>query len=68
MKDLSQKGTWQKRNKKNLLAETKVRMACFMTFPSIMWIKEAWKREVKLEGKSIKNETEEAIKEINVNL
>ena len=39
-----------------------------MTFPSIMWIKEAWKREVKLEGKSIKNETEEAIKEINVNL
>ena len=43
-------------------------MACFMTFPSSMWTKEAWKREVKLEGKSIKNKREEAVKEINVNL
>ena len=32
-----------------------------------MRIKEAWKREVNLEGKSIKKEAEEVLKEINVN-
>ena len=36
-----------------------------MTYSSSMWIKEAWKREIKLEGKSIKKEAEEALKEIN---
>ena len=53
---------------KNVYAETKVRVACYMTFSSSMWIKEAWKREVKLEGKSIKKEAEEALKEIDVNV
>ena len=40
-------------------------MACHMTFSSSMWIKAAWKREVKLEGKSIKKFAE-ALKEIYV--
>ena len=39
-----------------------------MTFSITMWIKEAWKQEVKLEGKSIKKEVEEALKAINVNI
>ena len=39
-----------------------------MVFSSSIWIKEAWKREVKLKGKSIKKEAEEAFKEINVNV
>ena len=33
-----------------------------------MWIKEAWKREYKLKGKSIKQEEEESLNEINVNV
>ena len=37
-----------------------------MVFSSSIWIKEAWKLEVKLKGKSIKKEAEEALKEINV--
>ena len=39
-----------------------------MTFCSSVCIKEAWKREVNLEGKSIKKEVEEALKKINVNI
>ena len=39
-----------------------------MTFSITMWIKEVWKQEVKLEGKSIKKEAEEALKAINVNI
>ena len=49
-----------------MYAVMKVRVACHMVFSSIIWIKEAWKWEVKLEGKSIKKEAEEALKEINV--
>ena len=40
-------------------------MACYMTFSSSMWIKAARKREVKLEGKSLKKFAE-ALKEIYV--
>ena len=47
MKIISQKGTW---------------WTCYMAFSSSMWIKETWKWEVKLEGKSIKKEAEEALK------
>ena len=39
---------------------------CYKTFSSNIWIKEAWKREVSLEGKSIKNEAEETLKKIIV--
>ena len=46
---------------------TKVKVSCYITFSSSMRIKEAWKREVNLEGKSIKKEAEEVLKEINVN-
>ena len=53
---------------KNVYAETKLRVACYMTFSSSLWIKETWKREVNLKGKSIKKEAEEALKEINVNV
>ena len=51
----------------NVHAETKVRVACYITLSGSMWIKEAWKWEVNLEEKFIKKETEEALKEINVN-
>ena len=37
-----------------------------MTFSSSAWIKEAWKWEVNLEGKSIKKEAEEALKEMSI--
>ena len=53
---------------KDMEAETEVTVACYMTFSSSMWIEEAWKREVKLEEKSIKNEAEEALKKINISL
>lgn len=43
------------------------RVVCYMTFSSSIPIKEAWKREVNLKGKSIKKDAEEALKEINVN-
>ena len=33
-----------------------------------MWIKKAWKREYKLKGKSIKQEEEQSLNEINVNV
>ena len=53
---------------KDLYAEMKVRVACYMTFSSTVCIKEAWKRQVNLEGKPIKKEAEETLKEINVNV
>ena len=39
---------------KDVHAETKVGVACCMTFSNSMWIKEAWKRVVTLAGKSVK--------------
>ena len=39
-----------------------------MTFSSTVCIKEASKRQVNLEGKPIKKEAEETLKEINVNV
>ena len=46
----------------------KVRVACYLTFSSSLWIKEAWKREVNLEENSEKKGTEERLKKINVNV
>ena len=53
---------------KDVYAETRVRTTCYMTFLSNIWIEEVWEREVTLEGKSIKKEAEEALKEININV
>ena len=39
-----------------------------MTSSRSVWIKEAQKQEVKLGGRSIKKEAEEALKEINANV
>ena len=52
---------------KDMHAETGI-VACYMMFSSSMWTKEAWKREVNLEEKSIKKEAEETLAEINVNV
>ena len=49
-------------------AETKVGVACYMTFSSTIRIKEAWKQKVNFEGNSIKKEAEEALKETNVDV
>ena len=39
-----------------------------MRFSSSMWIKEAWKGEYKLKGKSIKQGEKESLKETNINV
>lgn len=52
---------------KDAYAETKVRVACYMAFSENIWIKEAWKREVRHEGISIKKEAEKALRKLNVN-
>ena len=53
---------------KDVYAETKERVGCYITFSSGMWIKEAWKREVNLTWKSMKKKAEEALKKINMNV
>lgn len=44
--------------------ETKVRIACYMTYSQSEWIKVAWRRECKKEYCSIKREAEEAMLDI----
>ena len=39
---------------KDLYEETKVRVACYMTYLESAWIKTAWRREFQKEGTSIK--------------
>ena len=39
-----------------------------MTFSSSICIKETWKQEVNVKGKSMKKEAEEALNKINVNV
>ena len=48
---------------KDLYEETKVRVAWYMTHSENAWIKTAWRREFQKEGKSIKNEAEDALRE-----
>ena len=52
------------KNMKDLYKETKVRVACYMTHSESAWIKTAWRREFQKEGKSIKSEAEDALREI----
>ena len=52
----------------DVYAETKVGVACYTTFSTTIRIKEAWKQKVNFEGKSIKKETEEALKGTNVDV
>ena len=49
---------------KDLYEETKVRVACYMTNSESTWIKTAWRREFQKEGKSIKSEAEDALREV----
>ena len=53
---------------KDLYEETKVRVACYMTHLDIAWIKTAWRRKFKKEGKSIKSEAGDALREIGENV
>ena len=53
---------------KGLYAETKVRVACYMTNSENAWIKTAWRREFQKEGKSIKSEAEDALREVGENV
>ena len=53
---------------KDVCTETKVKVASYMTFSSSICIKETWKQEVNVKGKSIKKEAEEALNKINVNV
>ena len=47
---------------------TKVRVACYMTHSESAWIKTAWRREFQKEGKSIKSEAEDALREVGENV
>ena len=53
---------------KDLYEETKVRVACYMTHSESAWIKTAWRREFQKEGKSIKSEAEDALREFGENV
>ena len=52
----------------NLYEETKVRVACYMMHSESAWIKTVWRREFQREGKSIKNEAEDALREVRGNV
>ena len=53
---------------KDLYEETKVRVACYMTLLESAWIKKAWRREFQKEGKSIKSEAEDVLREVGKNV
>ena len=53
---------------KGLYEETKVRAACYMMHSENAWIKTAWRREFQKEGKSIKSEAEDALRDIGENV
>ena len=53
---------------KDLYEETKVRVACYMTHSESVWMKTAWRREFQKEGKSIKSEAEDALREVGENV
>ena len=56
------------KNMKDLHEETKVRVAFYMTHSDSAWIKTAWRREFQKEGKSIKSEAEDALREVGENV
>ena len=56
------------KNMIDLYEETKVRVACYMTHSESAWIKTAWRREFQKEGKSIKSEAEDALREVGENV
>ena len=53
---------------KDVYAETKVRVACYMANSKNKWIHEAWKREINKEGLSIKKEAECEMAQIDIKL
>ena len=53
---------------KDLYEETKVRVACYMTYSDSAWIKTAWRREFQKEGKCIKCEAGDALRELGENV
>ena len=53
---------------KDLYEETKVRVACYVTHSESAWIKTAWRREFQKEGKSIKSEAEDALRDDGENV
>ena len=53
---------------KELYEETKVRVACYMTHSESAWIKTARRRKFQKEGKSIKSEAEDALREVEENV
>ena len=53
---------------KDLYKETKVRVTCYMTHSESAWIKTALRREFQKEGKSIKSEAEDALREVGENV
>ena len=53
---------------KYLYEETKVRVACYMTNSESAWRKTVWRREFQKEGKSIKSEAEDALREFGENV
>ena len=52
----------------DVYTETKVRVVCYDVCSENVWIREACKREVNLEGASIKKEAEKDLKKININV
>ena len=53
---------------KDLYEEIKVRVACYMIHSESAWIKTGWRREFQKEGKSIKGEAEDALREFGENV
>ena len=53
---------------KDLYEEIKVRVACNMMHSESAWIETAWRREFQKEGKSIKSEAEDALREVGENV
>ena len=53
---------------KDMYKETKVIVACYMTHSESAWIKTVWRREFQKEGKSIKSEAEDALREVGENV
>ena len=56
------------KNMKDLYEETKVRVACYITHSESAWIKTAWGEEFQKEGKSVKSEAEDALREVGENV
>jgi len=53
---------------KDVYEETKVRVACYMTYPNSPWIEAAWRNEVCKEGKSLCRDVNDTLAEYDVNI